>query len=142
LSTPTACPSDRRSTPPGSTAATSTSSRGSHSTSRSNKTGPPDGQRIAFTGNANFGNPGDSANIATIGPDGTDLHYLTHYQGGQVNAFVGGYSPDGNWIVFRLEDHGLYGLYRMRSDGSNLHAILDLSSFKPRFIDWGPRATQ
>jgi Tol biopolymer transport system component len=101
----------------------------------------PNGQRVVFTNNADFPNPGDSANIGTIGPDGTDLHYLTHYQGGQVNAFVGGYSPDANWIVFRLEDHGRYGLYRMRPDGSNLHAILDLSSFKPRFIDWGPRTT-
>ena len=44
-------------------------------------------------------------------------------------------------IVFRLEDHGQYGLYRMRPNGSGLHAILKLSSFKPRFIDWGPRTT-
>ncbi|MDQ6778796.1 MAG: hypothetical protein M3071_21800 [Actinomycetota bacterium] len=101
----------------------------------------PNGQRIVFTNNADFPHPGDSANIATIKPDGTGLHYLTHYHGGQVSAFVGGYSPDAHWIVFRLEDHGRYGLYGMRRNGSNLHAILKLSSFKPRFIDWGPRTT-
>jgi hypothetical protein len=44
-----------------------------------------------------------------------------------------------SWIVFRLEDHGQYALYRMNPDGGALHAILPLSSFKPRYIDWGPR---
>jgi Tol biopolymer transport system component len=102
----------------------------------------PDGQHIVFTNNADFPNPGDSANIATIAPDGTGLHFLTQYTGGQVNAFVGSYSPNGRWIVFRLEDHGQYGLYRMHPDGSSLHPILRLSSFKPRFIDWGPRTSR
>jgi len=100
----------------------------------------PDGQHLVVGTNANFSHPGESANIATIRPDGTDLRYLTHYQGGDVNAFVGSYSPDGRWIVFRLEDHGSFGLFRMRSDGSNLHAILGFSNFKPRLIDWGPRS--
>src|SRR5262245_10577948 len=100
----------------------------------------PDGRHLVFTDNADFPNPGDSANVATVGSDGSDLRYLTHYQGGELNAFTGGYSPNGQWIVFRLEDHGLYGLYRMRPDGGAMHAILPLSSFKPRFIDWGQRA--
>jgi Tol biopolymer transport system component len=100
----------------------------------------PDGQHVVVGTNANFFNPGESANIATIRPDGTQLHYLTHYQGGDVNAFVGSYSPDGRWIVFRLEDHGSYGLFRMRADGSDLHVILGFSSFRPRSIDWGPRS--
>jgi Tol biopolymer transport system component len=102
----------------------------------------PDGKRLVFTDNGDVAEPGESANIATIRPDGTDLHYLTHYQGGQLNAFVGSYSPDGHWIVFRLESHGSHGLYRMRPDGSALHGILGLSSFKPRFIAWGPRTDQ
>jgi len=100
----------------------------------------PDGRHLVFTVNADFPHPGDSANIATIRPDGTDLRYLTHYQCGDVNAFVGSYSPDGHWIVFRLEDHGKYGLYKMRPDGASLQPILSLSSFKPRYIDWGPRS--
>jgi Tol biopolymer transport system component len=100
----------------------------------------PDARHLVFTDNADFPHPGDSANIATIRPHGTDLRYLTHYQGGEVNAFAGSYSPDGRWIVFRLEDHGSYGLYKMHPDGSHLKPILGLSSFRPRFIDWGPRA--
>ena len=100
----------------------------------------PDGRRLVFTENANHPNPGDSANIATIRPDGTGLRHLTHYQGGEVNALVGSYSPDGRWIVFRLEDHGSFGLFKMHPDGSDLRPILGLSSFKPRLIAWGPRS--
>lgn len=100
----------------------------------------PDGQHLLIGVNANFFHQGDSANIATIRPDGTDFQYLTQYQGGDVNAFAGSYSPNGQWIVFRLEDHGSYALYKMRADGSNLHAILGFSNFRPRNIDWGPRA--
>jgi Tol biopolymer transport system component len=96
----------------------------------------PDGGRIVFTDNAdNFQKP---ANIATIRPDGTGLRYLTDYQSPDLRAYTGSYSPDGHWIVFRLEDHGQYGLYRMRADGGPLYPILRPSSFRPRFIDWGP----
>jgi Tol biopolymer transport system component len=100
----------------------------------------PDGQRLAFIDHADLPNPGDSANVATIRPDGTDLRLLTHFTGGEVNAFTGSYSPDGRWIVFRLEDHGRFGLVRMRPDGTHVKTILALSDFAPRFIDWGPRA--
>jgi Tol biopolymer transport system component len=97
----------------------------------------PDGQRIVFSENSEPG-PNDTVNIATVRPDGTDLRYLTHYPA-PARAWVGGYSPDGQWIVFRLEDHGRYTLYRVRPDGSDLHPILRAStSFVPRNIDWGP----
>jgi Tol biopolymer transport system component len=99
----------------------------------------PDGRHLVFTIHADLPNIGDSANVATIAPDGTGLRYLTNYTGGQVNALAGSYSPDGRWIAFRLEDHGQYGLYVMHPDGTGRHAILKLSSFKPRFIDWGSR---
>ena len=100
----------------------------------------PDGRQLVFTDHADFPNPGDSANVAVVRPDGSDEHLLTHFTGGETNAFAGSYSPDGRWIVFRGEDHGRFGLFRMRPDGSHVRAILPLSDFAARFIDWGPRA--
>jgi Tol biopolymer transport system component len=94
-----------------------------------------------FTDHADLPNPGDSANVAVVDADGTREHLLTHLTGGQSNAFAGSYSPDGRWIVFRLEDHGQFALMRMRPDGTHLHTILPFSDFAARFIDWGPRPT-
>jgi Tol biopolymer transport system component len=99
----------------------------------------PDGRQMVFTDHADLPNPGDSANVAVVRPDGTCRELLTHFSGGDVNAFAGSYSPDGRSIVFRLEENGQFGLYRMRRDGSHLRAIMPLSDFAPRFIDWGPR---
>jgi Tol biopolymer transport system component len=102
----------------------------------------PDGRRLVFTQNGDVLMPGVSANIATIRPDGTDLRFVTHYQGGAANAFVGSYSPDGRWIVFRLNENGLFGLFKIHPDGTHLETILPLSSFRPRFIDWGARPSE
>ena len=44
--------------------------------------------------------------------------------------------------MFRLEDHGLSGLYKMRPDGSHMRVILPLSNFKPRSIDWGAKPSE
>ena len=96
----------------------------------------PDGARIVISDDADPG-PGAPVNIATVRPDGTGLRYLTHYEG-TAQANVGSYSPDGQFIVFRLSVDGQYTLYRMRTYGSDLHAILGPSTFLPRFIDWGP----
>jgi Tol biopolymer transport system component len=99
----------------------------------------PDGTHLVFTQYGDEPIPGVSANIATIRPDGTGLRLLTHYQGGDVRAVAGSYSPDGRWIVFRLGDHGLAGLFKMRPDGSDVTTILPFSTFRPGFIDWGAR---
>ncbi len=99
----------------------------------------PNGKRIAVTENANFFNPGDSANIVTMRRDGTHRRRLTHFHDGQTNAYFGSYSPDGRWLVFRLEKDGLFGLYRMHPDGSHVRQILSLSPFRPSLIDWGSR---
>ena len=95
----------------------------------------PDGSRIVISDDAEPG-PGEPVNIATVRPDGTGLRYLTHYEGA-AHANVGSYSPDGQFIVFRLSVEGMYTLYRMRTDGSDLHAIIGPSTFLPRHIDWG-----
>lgn len=96
----------------------------------------PDGSRIAISDSATT-DPAEAVNIATVRPDGTGLQYVTHYEG-PAQANVGSYSPDGQFIVFRLSVNGQYTLYRMRTDGSDLHAILGPSGFLPRGIDWGP----
>jgi Tol biopolymer transport system component len=99
----------------------------------------PNGLRLAVTENANHFKPDDSANIVTMRPDGTHRRRLTHFHDGATNAYLGSYSPDGRWLVFRLEKDGLFGLYRMRPDGSHLREILPLSPFRPSLIDWGPK---
>ena len=95
----------------------------------------PNGRRLVFTDNAD--NVDRSANIATIRPDGTGLRYLTHLDGPEERAYAGGYAPNGFWIVFRLEDHGEFGLFRMRPNGTGVEPILAPTDFAPRFIDWG-----
>ena len=98
----------------------------------------PDGSRVITSDNANI--PEQSANVVTIPAEGGDAFHVTHYTDPVVRAYVGGYSPDGNWIVFRLEDHGEFALCLIRPDGNGLRTILPLSDFKPRGIDWGPPA--
>jgi Tol biopolymer transport system component len=100
----------------------------------------PNGRRIAVTENANHFQANDSANIVTVRPDGSSLRHLTNFHDPLINAYFGSYSPDGRWLVFRLEDHGKFGLYRMHPDGSQQEAILPLSPFRPGLIDWGAQA--
>src|SRR5262249_3598201 len=76
--------------------------------------GAPDGQHLVFTKDGDVLKPGISANIATIHPDGTHLLFVTHYESGDVSAFVGSYSLDGRWVVFRLHDHGRFGGFYIR----------------------------
>ena len=97
----------------------------------------PDGQRLVYSEISEPG-PTDTVNIATVRPDGTDLRFLTHYPA-PLRAWVGGYSPDGQWIVFRLEDHGPPHPVSdpPRRDGPARNPPAS-TSFVPRNIDWGP----
>lgn len=99
----------------------------------------PDGQHLVVSDNSDPA-PDEAVNIVTVRPDGSDWTYLTHYPAG-FRANVGGYSPDGQWIVFRREGPGLVPtMYRIRPDGTDLHALYASSTIVPRAIDWGPAA--
>jgi Tol biopolymer transport system component len=99
----------------------------------------PDGQHLVVSDNSDPA-PDEAVNIVTVRPDGSDWTDLTHYPAG-FRANVGGYSPDGQWIAFRLEGPGLVPtMYRIRPDGTDLHALYASSTIVPRFIDWGPAA--
>ena len=74
-------------------------------------------------------------------PDGSDVRNVTHFTGGQVSGFFGSYSPDGRWIVYRLEDHGAFSLVKVHPDGSGSRTILDLP-VRCRGVDWGARTVR
>jgi Tol biopolymer transport system component len=99
----------------------------------------PDGGRVTTSDNANI--PEQSANVVTVAAHGGEPFYVTEYSDPDVRAYLGGYSPDGKWIVFRLEDHGQFALCVVRPDGTAVRTILPLSDFKPRGIDWGSPAS-
>jgi len=96
----------------------------------------PDGKSILLTTNADFVQPGASANLVTIGPDGSGKTDLTQFTGGSKNAFAGSFSPDGKQVVFRLEEGETYSLAVM---DLQTRAVTKLKTGpdKPRFIDWG-----
>jgi Tol biopolymer transport system component len=101
----------------------------------------PDGQHLVVSDNSDP-SPDESVNVVTVRPDGSEWTYLTHYPAG-FRANAGTYSPDGQWIVFRLEGPGLVPtVYRIRPDGSDLHALFSSSTIVPRSIDWGPAASR
>jgi Tol biopolymer transport system component len=99
----------------------------------------PDGSRIAIIANADHQPDGTSANVATIRPDGSGLRLLTHFRGGEVNALTGSYSPDGRWIVYRLENAGTFALEKIRTDGQGCPQRIRVLPVAPRHIDWGSR---
>ncbi len=97
----------------------------------------PDSARIMFISTPNEDSPDAQVNTATIRPDGTGLFWVTHYPAGGPLAFGNSYSPDGRWIVLRLEQNGLYALYKIHPDGTGLTQITPYSTFRPRGMAWG-----
>ena len=102
----------------------------------------PDGRHLVFS---DYSNPTATqpVNVWTVRPDGTDLEAVTHFTDPAYRAYVGSYSPDGLWVVLRLENQhrsegqGVFALYAVHPDGSALHRITPWSMFRPRSLDWG-----
>jgi Tol biopolymer transport system component len=99
----------------------------------------PDGAHIVITTAADYPHH-RSPNIATIRADGTHLRFLTHFRGGRWGAFAGSYSPNGEWIVYRIEnlDSERYVMMKMHPDGSHKTRIAAMP-FRPRGTDWAVR---
>ena len=96
----------------------------------------PDGSRIVFTP---FYTYEQNPNVWTIGTDGSGIDKLTHATGAH-GAFAGGFSPDGAWFVFRVEnlDRGRFRILTMEMDADGRDKTLIASlPFSPRFLDWG-----
>ena len=94
----------------------------------------PDGKLIAYTSPGDP-TPGKSNNIYVMRPDGSGKRAVTHYKDG-TRVFVGSFSPDGKWLVFRLEDTKGYHLARIRLNGTGLHVISNARDMQ-RSSAWG-----
>jgi Tol biopolymer transport system component len=99
----------------------------------------PDGRQIVIATNAEYPDH-KSPNVATVRPDGSHLRMLTHYTGGEKGAYAGSYSPDGRWIVFRVEnlERESFRLFKMHPDGTHRKLIRKFP-FASRNSDWGAR---
>jgi Tol biopolymer transport system component len=102
----------------------------------------PDSRRIVFISVHDEGTPDAKVNTATINADGSDLQWLTNYPAGGLRAYGNSYSPDGRWIVLRMETGDQSGdfqsaLFKMKTDGSDLTQITAYSSLRPRGMCWG-----
>jgi len=103
----------------------------------------PDGSRIAFNSH-NDPQPGEDANLYTMRPDGTGMVQLTHYAGGKLNAYVGGWSPDGKQIVFHLrganpDAPGVNQLFILDVDSGHVRQLTNLpQGANPGYASWSP----
>jgi Tol biopolymer transport system component len=97
----------------------------------------PDSRRIMFISTPGEGTPEAQVNTATINADGSDLFFVTNYPEGGLRALGTSYSPDGQWIVMRIENGSLNALFKIHPDGTGLTQITQYSSFRPRGMVWG-----
>jgi Tol biopolymer transport system component len=100
----------------------------------------PDGKRLVFYSNWN-GPTNVSANVYTIGADGSGLVQLTHARGGKVQHLSASFSPDGKWIAFSktpgLGRAGNADVFVMRTDGTGVRDVTK-SPIWDSGVDWGP----
>jgi Tol biopolymer transport system component len=105
----------------------------------------PDGKLILFyTTDKDDLQPGRSANLEVISPDGTGLRALTHSTGGTIQNYEASWSPDGNWITFAREtgankppgQHSSADIYIMRADGTDIRRLVGVGSFD-HWPSWG-----
>jgi Tol biopolymer transport system component len=95
----------------------------------------PDSRRILFSDNANeLDLP---ANLETVRPNGTGLRHVTHYTDASTRAYSGSFSPDGHWVVARLESSSGYALVRIRTHGGPVHTIRSSPDTAQTGSDWG-----
>jgi Tol biopolymer transport system component len=102
----------------------------------------PDSRHIVFISIHDEGSSDSQINTWTVGADGSDLRQLTNYPPGGLRAYGNSYSPDGQWIVLRMENGDQSGafqsaLFKMKTDGSDLTQITPYSDLRPRGMTWG-----
>jgi TolB protein len=93
----------------------------------------PDGRQIVFT---RF-SPDIPAQLWLMNADGTGQHRL--FAEPDHDEVSPSFSADGNWVLFTRcpfpDFDGFCAIYKVRSDGSSLSAVLD---FEPALGDWEP----
>jgi Tol biopolymer transport system component len=92
----------------------------------------PDSSRIMFITDVD-----GAVNTLTIKPNGTDLTHVTDYPPGGTRAYGNTYSPNGRWILMRLEVGDEYALYTVHPDGRHLRELTAFTSLRPRGMAWG-----
>jgi Tol biopolymer transport system component len=97
----------------------------------------PDSRRIMFICARNEGSADAQVNTATIRPNGTGLFWVTHSPAGGKLEYGNSYSPDGRWILLRIEENNQYALFKIHPFGHGLRQITAFSDFRPRGMAWG-----
>jgi TolB protein len=99
----------------------------------------PDGKLILFHDNVD-GDPGVSANLYTVRPNGSHLHQLTFANDGVTNYLGSSFSPDGKWITFgrRPATGGRNAdVFVMRANGTQERPVTRTALYDS-YPDWGP----
>jgi Tol biopolymer transport system component len=93
----------------------------------------PDGRLLVFyTTDKDDLQPGVSANLAVVRPDGSGFHWLTRDRGGGTQSYEASWSPDGRWLTFTRESganeppgqHANGDIYVMRADGTDVRRLV------------------